>query len=82
MIFPVAGNNWEKKLIIMEKRKKKNLCRKFEVGYCPSVLQVVWVMKKIVLQYNFSIAEKKAVGLYCKMGVLAWNCAAIQFTVL
>ena len=24
------------------------------------------------------IAEKKAVGLYCKMGVLAWNYIAIQ----
>ena len=28
------------------------------------------------------IAEKKVVGLYCKMGVLTWNCIAIPFIVL
>ena len=51
----------KKKINYNGKNEKKNMCRKkkIELGYCPSVLQVVWVMK-IVLQYNFSIAEKKA----------------------
>ena len=61
VIFPLLEINGKKKdLIIMEKRKNKILCRKFEVGYYSFVLQE----KKFVLQ----LSEKCIVRLFCKEG--------------
>ena len=56
--FPLAENKKIYIYIYNEKGKKK-LVQKFELGYYPIVLQVEWVLK-IVLQYNFCIADKKA----------------------
>ena len=61
MIFPAAGNNWKKNNIYNEKKnEKKKLVQKFELGYCPIVLQekdciAGWV--SFVLQYE----------VYCKL---------------
>ena len=73
MIFPTAG----KKIIIiiiMKNEKKKNLCRKIELGYC-----LDYIMREGL--YCDMVIER--LGLYCNLGVqVGKNCITIHCIVL
>ena len=70
----------EKKIINNEKNEKKNI---FEQKNFDGLLPRLYCerRKKFVLQEG-CIAGNKVVRLYCKVSVLAYNCIAVQFTVL